>query len=214
MLRINQQRSASGALSYFDESLVQGDYYAKDAIEGRWFGRAAEKLGLDATVTRESFQRLCDNLHPSTAEQLTARHDAHRTVGYDFNFHCPKSLSILYGLTRDERLLTAFQNSVRETMQEIEKDAATRVRQGGQNAERNTGQLVWGEFVHLTSRPVNGIPDPHLHAHCFVFNATYDSVEQKWKAAQFRNIVRDAPYYEAAFHARLSQSMTQLGLWC
>ena len=49
-------------------------------------------------------------------------------------------------------------------------------------------------------------PDPHLHAHCFVFNATYDSEEQRWKAGEFSALKRDAPLYEAMFHARLARN--------
>ncbi|HEX3147020.1 MAG TPA: MobF family relaxase [Gemmataceae bacterium] len=212
MLRINQQRSAEGARSYFDDGLAREDYYTRDSIPGRWFGKGAERLGLVGEVSRESFSSLCDNLDPRTGETLTQRTRDNRTVGYDFNFHAPKTLSLLYGLTKDERLLRAFQESVRETMAELEADAKTRVRTGGQNSERVTGNLIWSEFTHLTARPVGGIPDPHLHAHCFVFNATFDGEEERWKAGQFRDLKRDAPYFEAAFHARLSKSIADIGL--
>ena len=212
MLRINQQRSAAGAKSYFEEGLAREDYYTQDAIIGRWGGKTAERLGLTGEVTREAFLALCDNLDPNTGRTLTARTREHRTVGYDFNFHAPKSLSLLYTLTRDERLLQAFQEAVRATMQELEGDVKTRVRVAGENSERTTGNLAYAEFVHLTARPVGGEPDPHLHAHCFVFNATYDDEEERFKAAQFREVVRDAPYFEAAFHARLSKAISDLGL--
>lgn len=212
MLRINQQRSVAGAKSYFEEGLAREDYYTQDAIVGRWGGEAAERLGLRAEVTRNAFLALCDNLDPNTGHTLTARTRDNRTVGYDFNFHAPKSLSLLYALTKDTRLLKAFQDAVRATMQELEKDVKTRVRVGGQNDERVTGNLAFAEFVHLTARPVGGVPDPHLHAHCFVFNATFDTEEDRFKAAQFREVVRDAPYFEAAFHARLSKAVSDLGL--
>jgi hypothetical protein len=71
--------------------------------------------------------------------------------------------------------------------------------------------MVWGEFIHFTTRPVEGRPDPHLHAHCYAFNATYDPVEEKWKAGQFGDIKRDAEYYEAAFHARLGKKIGEIG---
>lgn len=212
MLRINQQRSSAGAKTYFEEGLAREDYYTRDAIPGRWKGRAAEMLGLAGEVSRDAFLRLCDNLHPGTGEKLTPRTRDGRTVGYDINFHAPKSLSLLYGLTRDDRLLAAFRNAVRETMAELEADVKTRVRGGGRNGERPTGNLVYAEFVHLTARPVGGVPDPHLHAHCFTFNATFDAEEDRWKAGQFREVARDAPYHEAAFHARLSKAVADLGL--
>jgi conjugative relaxase-like TrwC/TraI family protein len=212
MLRINQQRSASGAKSYFEEGLAREDYYTQDAIVGRWGGKGAERLGLVGEVQKDAFLNLCDNIDPNTGRMLTARTRADRTVGYDLNFHAPKSVSLLYTLTKDQRILDAFQSAVRYTMQELEGDVKTRVRQGGQNTERTTGNFVYAEFVHLTARPVDGVPDPHLHAHCFTFNATFDSEETRWKAGQFREVVRDAPYFEAAFHARFSKGMADLGL--
>ena len=72
--------------------------------------------------------------------------------------------------------------------------------------------MVWGEFVHTTARPVDGLPDPHLHAHCFVFNSTWDEKEQRWKAGQFADLKRDAPYFEAKFYSRFARRLEELGL--
>jgi conjugative relaxase-like TrwC/TraI family protein len=142
---------------------------------------------------------------------LTQRNKSNRTVGYDFNFHCPKSVSVAYEFTRDERILGAFKLSVNQTMREIESEIKTRVRKNGADENRTTGNMVWAEFVHFTARPVNGVPDPHLHAHCYTFNTTWDDVEKKWKAGQFRDLKGDAPYFEAAFHARFSRQLAELG---
>jgi conjugative relaxase-like TrwC/TraI family protein len=211
MLRINQQRSSHGAKSYFDDGLEKGDYYTREEIVGRFGGKGADKLGLDGPVTKEAFHALCDNLDPVSGQKLTCRTKNNRSVAYDFTWNAPKSLSLLYTLTKDQRLLDAFRDSVRDTMAELETEAKTRVRKGGLNEERITGNLIYGEFVHLTSRPVDGVPDPHLHAHCVVFNATHDAAENAWKAVQFRDLMRDAPYWEAAFHSRLSRAVAQLG---
>ena len=90
-------------------------------------------------------------------------------------------------------------------MREIERDVQARIRKAGSNQDRQTGELIWADFTHLTARPVEGhTPDPHLHAHCFVWNLTYDATEDQLKAGQFGNIKRDMPYYQAAFHKRLS----------
>ena len=51
----------------------------------------------------------------------------------------------------------------------------------------------------------------HLHAHCYAFNTTWDDDEKKWKAGQFRDLKADAPYFEAAFHARFSRQLADLG---
>src|SRR5262249_52537749 len=142
---------------------------------------------------------LCDNRDPQTGKTLTPRQKSNRRVGYDFNFHAPKSVSLLFGLTRDERIVEAVRHSVDATMRDREAEMQTRVRKGGQDEDRTTGNMAWGEFVHFTARPVEGVPDPHLHAHCFVFNTTWDQSESRWKAGQFAGIKRDAPYFEALF---------------
>jgi hypothetical protein len=55
------------------------------------------------------------------------------------------------------------------------------------------------------------MPDPHYHIHAFTFNATHDPEEDRWKAGEFGNIKRDAPFYEAAFHARLAEKLLKYG---
>jgi hypothetical protein len=60
-------------------------------------------------------------------------------------------------------------------------------------------------------RPVDGVPDPQLHCHATVFNATFDSVENRWKAIQLGDIVRDKGYYQAAFPCRLASKLKDLG---
>lgn len=209
MLRINQSRETGHAKSYYSTA----DYYSEgQELSGWWRGEGARRLGLQGEVRKADWEAMCDNLHPGTGERLTVRTRSDRTVAYDFNFHCPKSVSLLYGMTRDERLLEAFRESVDAAMQDIEAEMATRVRKGRKNENRITGNMVWGEYVHLTSRPVDGVPDPHLHAHCVVLNTTFDEKEQRWKAGQFRNIKRDGEYFEALFHSRLAGRLSDLGL--
>jgi hypothetical protein len=96
-------------------------------------------------------------------------------------------------------------------MGEIEGEMKTRVRMDGKDEDRTTGNMAWAEFIHTTSRPVDGLPDPQLHAHCFVFNSTWDEEERRWKAGQFADIKRDAPYFQAAFRVRLANRLQDLG---
>lgn len=209
MLRIHTNTNSAVAKSYFSSA----DYYSEgQELLGVWRGKGARVLGLSGEVGRQEWDRLCENLNPTTGGSLTQRQKAERRVGYDFTFDVPKSVSLLYGLTGDERILDAFRTSVDETMNELEAEAKTRVRVNGQNEDRTTGNLVWGQYVHFTSRPVDGVPDPQLHAHCFVFNATWDRHESRWKAAQLGGIKQDAPYFQAAFDARFAQQLSDMGL--
>ena len=208
MIRITQQGSAAGAKRYY----ATADYYSEgQEIVGAWGGKGAERLGLSGTVDKDSFERLCDNLDPKTGKPLTVRTRTERTVGYDFTFSVPKSVSLLYAMSGDEGIMEAFRGSVNETMQEIETEMKTRVRRGMQDTNRTTANLTWAEFIHTTSRPVEGLPDPQLHAHVFVFNTTWDGKEGRWKAGQFRELKRDAPYFQAAFRVRLANRLQDLG---
>ncbi|MGL6075195.1 MAG: MobF family relaxase [Fimbriiglobus sp.] len=207
MLRIHPMQSAAQAKSFYR----QADYYTEEQeLPGLWRGRGAKRLELTGTVEKEQFEALCDNLHPETGESLTLATRSNRTVGYDFNFHAPKSLSLLQATTNDADLLRVFQESVDETMQLIEADMQTRVRKDYQDSNRTTGEMVWARFDHFTARPIDGVPDPHLHSHCFVQNMTFDAVENSWKAGQFRELKRDAPYYQAVFHATLTARLREL----
>jgi conjugative relaxase-like TrwC/TraI family protein len=111
----------------------------------------------------------------------------------------------------DERIEEAFRESIRETMEEMENAVRTRVRKEGTREDRPTCNMVWGEFLHRTTRPVDGVPDPQLHCHAVAFNATFDAVENRWKAAEFADLVANKAYYQAAFHSRFARKLAVLG---
>lgn len=208
-----QSTSAAHAKKYFNEALEKSDYYVNaQELPGNIRGKLAARLGIEGVATKEFFQSLSENIHPLTGKKLTPRKSDRRTVGYDINFHCPKSVSILHVLSKDNHILDAFQDSVIEIMHDIEHDSKTRKRKKGQDEDISTGELVWADFIHQTARPIDGSePDPHLHCHCFTFNATWDDDEQRYKAAQFRDIKRDMPYYQAKFQKVLSDRLMNLG---
>ena len=180
MLRITMSDSAEGATKYFDAALAKGDYYTKDM--GAWGGRGAEMLQLGDQVKRDQFIALASNKLPGSEQTLTARNKEKRTPGYDFCFSVPKSVSLYLAETGDQFVEQMIQDSFKETMSDIESRMETRVRIGGQDADRTTGNMLYGWFVHRETRPIDGMPDPHFHIHAYVFNATFDSEEQRWKA--------------------------------
>ncbi len=208
MLRITQQMHAEKAKQYYSAA----DYYTEgQEINGQWGGKTAAMLGLEGQVDKARFDLLCENRDPRTGERLTVRTKGMRSVGYDFTFSVPKSVSLLFGLTHDKEILNAFQKAVDETMLDVEADFKTRVRKNGADTDRVTGNAVWASFYHFTSRPVENVPDPQLHAHCFVFNTTWDKTENRFKAGQFRDLKRDAPYWQAAMRNRLANHLQDLG---
>src|SRR5438094_5663194 len=171
MLRITQQDSAGSAKRYY----ATADYYSEgQEIVGSWGGKGASRLGLEGMVDKFSFERLCDNLDPRTGRPLTVRTRTERTVGYDFTFSVPKSVSLLYAMSGDQDIMDAFRAAVDGTMREIEAEMKTRVRMGGKDENRSTGNMVWAEFIHTTSRPVDGLTDTQQHAHVCAFSAHCD----------------------------------------
>jgi conjugative relaxase-like TrwC/TraI family protein len=202
--------SAEGAGNYFDVALKKSDYYAKEP--GVWGGKGAERLGLRGVVTREDFLALASNEVPRTGAKLTVRTKDKRTAGYDFCYSVPKSVSVYLALSGDLAVERMINDAFRETMVDVEARMETRVRrtdEGGSQCDENrtTGNLVYAAFVHMVSRPIDGIPDPHYHIPCYVFNATFDPAEERWKAGQFMNLKGDAPFFEAAFNARLADKL-------
>jgi len=208
MLRIHQQTSVDAAKTY----LTTADYYSQgDQTIGLWGGKGASMLGLSGTIEKADWDALCENRHPETGAKLTQRQKSNRRVGWDFNWNVPKSVSVVQALTGDDRLKEAVREAASETMLDVEADVKTRVSIGKGKTTRVTGNLVWGEYLHLESRPVKGVCDPNLHVHSFVMNSTFDPVEQKWKALDLSDVKRDAPFYEAMFHNRLAKKVQDLG---
>jgi conjugative relaxase-like TrwC/TraI family protein len=208
--------TATDAKNYYQAS----DYYHEGESQetvGHWFGDTAERVGLEGKVTKEAFDRVCDNLHPSgNGQSLTPRTDDDRKIGEDFTFAGPKSFSVVEALAPAEerkRLQKAFDDAVMETvLQDMEPDMQTRLRKGGMDEDLLTGTALGAYYDHWTARPEGGMPpDPHRHKHVIFFNATFNPQENRVKAAQFGTLVRDKGYYQAAFFARLAHRLEGLG---
>ncbi len=218
MLRITVSETVESAIKYFQECLTRGDYYLEgQEVAGNWGGKGAVMLGLEGLVTKDAFIKLLKNRRPD-GSRLTPRDADKRRPGYDFTFDVPKSVSLLQACFNDEPIRVALDRAVQETMMEIERDMNTRVRRHGAFEDRKTGNMIWASFTHFTSRPApamnglpEGLPDPQLHMHVYCANATYDSVEERFKAGEFMRIKRDAYYYQAAFHTRLAGELQKLG---
>lgn len=217
MLSPKHQLSLRNAREYFREHLSTGDYYAQGRkIAGEWLGLGAKKLGLQGPVREAEFLALCEGLDPSTGLRLTARKNsqrrdggstvANRRVFYDFTFSPPKSVSIV-GLMQDARISNLHADAVRQAMLELEKYAAARVRKSGQHQDRVTANVVTAMFQHETSREL----DPHLHTHCVIFNATFDTAESRWKALQASGLYQAQKLAENCYYHVLAKGLVRLG---
>ncbi len=217
------QYSLRNAESYFREHLGVGDYYMEGrSVSGQWFGDGAKELGLAGVTTENAFMNLCRNLHPQSGQQLTPRlnskrvrvdkdgnvhESANRRVFYDFTLSPPKSVSIAALVGNDQRIIEAHDEAVQVAMRELQTYAATRVRKQNQYAHRVTGNVVGAVFRHDTSRDL----DPHLHSHCVLFNATRDSVEDRWKALEACEMVTAQKFVRNVYYHELVRSLQRFG---
>lgn len=213
MVRIKQCGSAVAVLRYFLESLTREEFRQVRITKepGLWLGSLAARLGLTGAVSRESFASMLGNIHPSTGLPLTPRTKDNRRVGYEIEVSVPKSVSVLYALCGDTALLRAFVDSVTDLMSNAEQFAMTRVRRGGMDEDRPTREIAYAGFLHRMARPVNGVSDPQLHAHCIIMNATWDPAEKRTKALQFGAACEAVPLLEAQFLSALAERVIALG---
>ena len=219
MVTAKTQYNLKNAKEYFEEHLCVGDYYDEgQRVAGEWMGLGADRLGLSGKVGAEAFLRLCENRHPASGESLTQRlnttrmdeagdNTANRRIFYDFTFSPPKSVSVAAFVGEDARILEAHAQAVRSAVREFEAFATTRVRMGRANIDRSTGNFAAALFTHDTSRAL----DPHLHTHCIVFNATFDAVENRWKALQNYELLRARKFAENVYYHELARQLRGFG---
>lgn len=173
------------------------DYYTeKQEITGTWHGLTAQRLGLNGAVKAQDFEHLLTNINPTTGQKLTARHSAKRRPMYDFTFNAPKSVSLIHAITGDRDILQAHRRAALKTMETIEADMQTQHGSGKAKRYVTTGNMLMAEFIHTTTRPVKTpdqeqgicVPEPHLHSHCAVINATWFEKQQRYRAIEIGNI--------------------------
>lgn len=108
-----------------------------------------------------------------------------RQPAHDLAFGAPKDISLLLlalhaeGRTDEAQAIeAAFTRSVEQTLKRIERDfLLDRPRDGEGNRQvQGIAGCAGALFVHFDARPVDGVTDPHLHAHALIFSpvATLD----------------------------------------
>jgi conjugative relaxase-like TrwC/TraI family protein len=212
-------RAMSDGQGYSSKHLEHSDYYAEgERVLGQWRGQGAELLGLSGEVKTREFEFLRQACHPETGEFLRQRQSSDRTSAdgttqskgrslYDFTISAPKSVSIMATLGGDRRLLQAHEEAVNEALHELETNAAARIRRGGIQNDRITGNLVIAVYPHDASREL----DPQIHTHAVAANLTYDGTEGRWKALQAYGIYERRAYLSEVYRNALACQVRQLG---
>ncbi|EMF0790022.1 conjugative transfer relaxase/helicase TraI [Klebsiella aerogenes] len=156
--------------------MAQDNYYFLGSMEARWMGKGAEELGLAGMVSEHDFGEALAGRLPGDIDltRMVGGKNVHRT-GYDLTFGAPKTASVLMVVHGDQALLKAWNESVAETLAEIEKTVTTRQMVDGVNQTLVTGKAVIATFNHDTNRDL----DPHVHTHSVFLNAT--PTEDGWR---------------------------------
>jgi conjugative relaxase-like TrwC/TraI family protein len=212
-------RAMTNAIGYSSRHLENNDYYDEnERVVGRWFGLGAIMLGLDGEVRHEDFEAVRKGCHPGDGEFLRQRHSADRTAPdgsvqakardlYDFTFSAPKSVSIMHRLADDPRLAKAHETAVLEALTELQSHAAARVRKGGADYDRPTGNIAVAVYHHDASREL----DPQLHTHAVAANLTFDLEENRWKALQASGMYQRRAYITEVYRNALAREVAALG---
>jgi hypothetical protein len=230
-MRVKGLTNADAAYKYFLEH-----YYKPGKERGMFHGKMRDRLGLGETISKEEFRAILRNELPGQpGETLTQRKNDTRVktawekdevtkkwvevekevsnhrIGTDVTFSLTKELSTYLEKTNDPVVYATCKEALLERLDCIEFDIQTRVRKGGMQDNRTTGEALWSIFEDKVGRPVDGQVDPHRHWHSLLANATWDGVEEEIKAAELGRLYGFRGAHEALFHARINERLLEQG---
>ena len=222
MLTITVSHNADGAKRYFTDGLSkEGNYYLDQQIKARWAGNTSKRLGLEGMeVTEEVFSRLVNNLAPYAEDQtLTPRTSQNRRAGVDLTFSAPKSVSLLYSLTKNPKVLELHQQAYNKAMREVERLMYTQSNTRYARGFVHTGNIAYAAFDHFLSRPVEKvidgkvvhISDPQLHTHCFLPNITWNEKARRYQSLEIYGMHMNSDYIRSVYHSELSRGLERSG---
>jgi conjugative relaxase-like TrwC/TraI family protein len=201
--------SAASSAAYYTKYLTA----APGEVPGVWMGAQADGLGLVGTVDGEKLQALLAGLDPVTGRSLgralTDRTTSDGRVvkavaGFDATVSAPKSLSVLWALTGDDRLLECHDVAVRAVVDALERWAATtRVRSGGGRLHLDTQGLSVAGFRQTTSR----LDDPQIHTH-LVVSAKVQTEDGRWMALDARVLKQHQRSFGGLYQSVLRSELT------
>jgi len=204
---------------YGSSAKATADYYAHyltmDPGEepGVWSGRQAAGLGLAGRVTTADLEMLLSGRDPVSGTRLgSALVDRRRrdgkliraVSGYDATFSAPKSVSVWWALTDDDRLLAAHDTAVAAALGHLEHyGSTTRRRRDGRMLYPDSGGLTMARFRQTTSRA----DDPQLHSHAVV-SGKVQTADGGWYALDGRYVKQHQRMLGGLYQSVLRSELT------
>ncbi len=131
-------------------------------------------------------------------------------AGFDATFSAPKSLSVLWALTQDDRLLAAHDTAVHAALAHLERYGVDdpQSRSHGGRLHPDTNGLTMATFRQTTSRA----DDPQIHTHA-VISAKVQTADGRWLALDARYLKRYQRMLGGLYQSVLRNELThQLGV--
>ena len=215
----------------------RGDYYLSPTSQdtptaeplGVWAGRGAEALGLSGReVDQADLLRVWEGKDPATGEILVRRGgNGEHVAAVDCTFSSPKSVSIEWGLCKDEARRAAIEaaqtTAVEAALGHLERECdLMRRRIGGDIRHETSDGLVVARFRHHTSRVTKEQEargygaDPQLHDHCVVANLALrkdgqEAANGKWGAIDSRSLLLIQVEAGTAYRIQLQHELRMIG---
>lgn len=182
MPTIREQQAANRKKVLAESELVlAGQSLAEACVKAIRLGKIGAEVDRDKQVllARERLDRAKRERKAASCASGT------RQPAHDLAFGAPKDVSLLLmalyaeGRLGEARAIEeAFVRSVEATLATIERDyLLDRPRDGeGNRSIQGISGCAGAMFLHFDARPVDGVTDPHLHAHALIFSpvATLD----------------------------------------
>lgn len=172
---------------YYTRYLVD----APGEVPGLWSEHQADLLGLSATVSTESLERLlsgCDPVsgvtlgYPLVDRTLASGKVIRAVAGFDATLSAPKSVSVLWALTGDAGFVECHDIAVQAVVTHLEQyGSTTRIRSNGARLHPDSQGLIVAAFRQTTSR----LDDPQLHTHV-VISGKVQTDDGRWLALDAR----------------------------
>jgi conjugative relaxase-like TrwC/TraI family protein len=124
--------------------------------------------------------------------------------GFDATFSAPKSLSVWWALSRDDRVVEAHDVAVNAALAHLEQfGSTTRIRSNGGRLHPDTNGLTIAAFRQTTSRA----DDPQIHTHA-VISAKVQTSGGRWLALDARYLKRHQRMLGGLYQSVLRAELT------